>query len=140
MAEFNGNAIYLRMNGINVESLWKAVKLTQKVGDEEVTAGSGTVYSEHAAKLVDVDIEITLAYNDTQAATDMAAQYTATRIIPIVYGPEGNTAGKPCDNRNYLITDIDGPNTTVDKAVSELVFKGKGTGTPTKDIFKGETF
>lgn len=140
MAEYNGNSIYLRMNGINVESLWKQMDISLSVGDEDVTAGSGTAYEEHAAKLRAAKAKITLAYNDAQAATDMAAQYAASMVIPVVYGPEGNTAGKLCDNRNWLITGISGPSTNVDRSAVVLEFDLVGTGTPTKDIHKGETF
>jgi hypothetical protein len=140
MAEYNGNSVYLRMNSINVESLWKKMDISKSVADVEVTAGSGTVYEEHAAGLKGATAKITLAYNDTQAATDMAALYTALEVIPVVYGPEGNTAGKPCDSRNWLITGISGPSTQVSKEPVILEFDLVGTGTPTKDIHKGETF
>jgi len=140
MAEFNGNSVYLRMNSVNVESLWKQMDISLSVGDEDLTAGSGTAYEEHGAKLRGAKAKITLAYNDTQAATDMSAQYAASMVIPVVYGPEGSTAGKPCDSRNWLITGISGPSTAVDKPAVILEFELVGTGTPTKDIHKGETF
>src|SRR5690348_1153788 len=109
MAEFNGNAIYLRMSGVNTETLWQAVEISQTVDVVEVTAGSGTVYKENAAGLVAAKMTLTLAYNDTQAATDIAAQYAAARTMAVVYGPEGNAAGKPCDNRTWVVDSIEGP-------------------------------
>lgn len=140
MAEYNGNAIYLRMNSINVEALWKQMDISKAVADVEVTAGAGSVYEEHAGGLRSATAKITLAYNDTQAATDMAALYTATSIIPVVYGPEGSTTGKPCDSRNWLITGIAGPSTQVAMEPVILEFDLVASGTPTKDIHKGETF
>ena len=140
MAEYNGNAIYLRMNSVNVESLWKLMDIQKTVNDVDITAGSGTEYEEHAAGLKGAKAKLTLAYNDTQAATDMAAIHTATEIVAIVYGPEGNTAGKPCDNRSWLITNISGPSTKVEKEPVLLEFDLVGTGTPTKNIHHGDTF
>lgn len=140
MAEFNGNSIYLRMNSVNTEALWQAVEISQSVDVVEVTAGSGSVYKENAGGLVAAKMTITLAYNDTQAATDIAAQYVATHVIAVVYGPEGSTAGKPCDNRSWVVDSIDGPSTAVGKDAVILKFGLTATGTPTKDIFKGETF
>lgn len=140
MAEFNGNSIYLRMNAINVEALWKKMDISQAVGDEEVTAGSGSTHEEHAAKLIAAKAKITLAYNDAQAATDMAALWSASHVIAVVYGPEGSAAGKPCDNRNWLITNIAGPSTDVAKTAAVLEFDLVGTGTPTKNIHAGDTF
>ncbi len=140
MAEYNGNAISLSMNGVSVAALWKQMDISLSVGDEDVTAGSGSVYEEHAAKLRGAKGKITLAYNDTQAATDIAAQYTASSIIAVIYGPEGSATGKPCDNRSWLITGISGPSTNVDKSAVVLEFDLVATGTPTKDIHKGDTF
>ena len=140
MAEYNGNAIYLRMNAINVESLWKNMEISQSTGDEDVTAGAGSEYEKHAAKLRGASAKITLAYNDTQAATDMAALYTQNSIVAVVYGPEGSTVGKLCDSRNWLITGISGPSTNVEKTMVVLEFDLVATGTPTKNIYKGETF
>jgi len=140
MAEYNGNSIYLRMNAVNVEALWKQMDISKGVNDVEVTAGSGSTHEEHAAGLKSAKAKITLAYNDTQAATDMAALYVATEVIAVVYGPEGNTAGKLCDNRNWLITNISGPSTQVSKEPVLLEYDLVATGTPTKDIHKGDTF
>jgi len=140
MAESNTNAVYLRMNSVNIESLWKQMDISKGVADVDVTAGSGTAYEEHAAGLKSAKAKLTLAYNDTQAATDMAAIHTATEVVAIVYGPEGNTAGKPCDSRSWLITGISGPSTKVEKAPVLLEFDLVGTGTPTKDIHNGDTF
>lgn len=140
MAEYNGNAIYLRMNGVNVETLWKQMDISKGVADVEVTAGAGSVYEEHASGLKSATAKITLAYNDTQAATDIAALYVSTEVIAVVYGPEGNTVGKPCDQRNWLITSIAGPSTQVSKEPVLLEFDLVATGTPTKDIHTGATF
>ncbi len=140
MAEYNGNSIYLRMNGVNIESLWKMMDIGKGVNDVDVTAGAGTEYEEHAAGLKSGKAKITLAYNDAQAATDLAAVHTQNEIIAVVYGPEGSTVGKPCDNRNWLITNIAGPSTKVEKEPVLLEFDLVASGTPTKDIHKGDTF
>lgn len=140
MAEYNGNDIYLRMNGIDVEARWRQMDIARSVGDEDVTAGAGVEYEKHAAKLKAGTAKITLMYDDTQAATDMSALYNANSIITVVYGPEGNATGKPCDNRSWLITGITGPSTAYDKPAVMLEFDLVASGTPTKDIHKGETF
>jgi len=140
MAEFNGNTPYLRINSYNVESLWKSMEITKSVADVDVTAGSGSVYEEHAAGLKSAKAKLVIAYNDTQAATDLAGLYTALEVVNVTWGPEGNTSGKPCDNRSWLITDVSGPTQTVTKDAVVLEYSLVGTGTPTKDIHKGETF
>lgn len=140
MAELNGNSIFLTVGGISVGSLWKMFSIDKGVNDVDVSAGSGSTHEKHAAGLKSGKAKMTLAYNDTQAATDISALYQATEILAIVYGPEGNTAGKPCDQRNWLITGISGPTTKVEKEPVLLEFDLVGAGTPTKDLHKGDTF
>lgn len=140
MAEFNGNDVYLRFNGVDVEARWRTMEISRSVGDEDVSAGAGVEYEKHAAKLKSATAKISLIYDDTQAATDIAALHTTSSVVAVVYGPEGNTAGKPCDSRNWLITGISGPSTGHDKPLVMLEFDLVATGTPTKDIHKGETF
>jgi hypothetical protein len=140
MAEYNGNDIYLRMNGVDVEARWKEVTIGRKVGDEDMSSGAGIEYEKHAAKLKAGTAKVVLMYDDVAAANDMAALHTNSSIMAMVYGPEGNAAGKPCDNRNWLVTGINGPSTKADKPAVLLEFDLVATGTPTKDIHKGDTF
>jgi hypothetical protein len=140
MAVLNDNAIYLRLNNVNVEARWKTVEMSLSVGDEDITAGSGTDWEAHAGKLRGVKIKITLVYDDVAAATDAAAIWVASHVMGFVYGPEGSTTGKPCHNQSMLVTGITGPSTNVEKTEVVWEIEGMGTGTPTKNIYAGDTF
>jgi hypothetical protein len=139
MAEYNSNDIYLTINGVSVTARWRSFDLSLSVGDEDTSAGTGE-WEKHSAKLLGTKAKASLVYDDTQMATDQAALWTTTQKVAVVYGPEGNTAGKPCHNQTFLITGITGPTTGHDKPLVMWEFDMVGTGTPTKNIYAGDTF
>lgn len=140
MAEYSGNDVYLRMNAIDVEARWRSFDMTLNSGDEDVSAGAGVAWEKHAGKLLNVQGTIMLVYDDAQAATDFAALWDTDMVIPIVYGPENNTAGKPCHNQPFKINSIKGPTTNHNKTLVTLEFSVISSGVPTKNIYAGDTF
>ena len=134
MAEYNSNDIYLTINGVSVTARWRSFDLSLSV-----SAGTGE-WEKHAAKLMSAKAKASLVYDDTAAATDQAALWTTTQKVAVVYGPEGNTAGKPCHSQTFLITGITGPTTGHDKPLVMWEFDMVGSGTPTKNIYAGDTF
>jgi len=81
-----------------------------------------------------------LVYDDAAAAADFAALTTATDIMAVVYGPEGNATGKPCHDQDFKVNSIKGPTTNHDKTLVTLEYAVISTGTPRKNIFAGDTF
>lgn len=140
MPEYNGNNIYLTMNAVDVKARWRSFDMKLSIGDEDVSAGANVAWEKHASKLRNIGGTITLVYDDTAAAADMAALFTANDIIAVVYGPESNTAGKPCHNQNFKINGINGPTTNHDKTLVTLQYDLISTGVPTKNIYAGDTF
>lgn len=140
MPEYNGNNIYLTVNTVDVKAKWRSFEPKLNVGDEDVSAGAGVEWEKHANKLHNVSAKMVLIYDDTQAATDIAALHTTNDIVAIVYGPEGNAAGKPCHNQSFKIQSISGPTTNHDKTLVTMEFDLISTGTPTKNIYAGDTF
>jgi hypothetical protein len=140
MPEYNGNDIYLRINSVNVEARWRSFDPKISIGDEDVSAGAGIDWEKHASKLRNVSATITLVYDDTQAATDMAALVTSNDVVAIVYGPEGSAAGKPCHSQSFKVNGVSGPTTNHDKTLVTLAYDLISTGVPTKNIYAGDTF
>ena len=140
MAVYSGNDIYLTMNEVDVTARWRSFEMSLNVDEEDTSAGAGIDWKSRAAKLGEVQGTIMLVYDDTQAATDMAALYQADQIIAIDYGPEGNAAGKPRHAGNFFISSISGPSTNHDKTLVTLEFSVTSTGTPTANIYAGDTF
>lgn len=140
MPEYNGNAVYLTMNGVDVKARWRSFEMKLSIGDEDVSAGANIVWEKHADKLMNVGGTITLVYDDTQAATDMAALYTSNSVIAIVHGPEGNAAGKPKHDQDFKINGINGPTTNHDKTLVTLQYDVISHGAPRKNFYAGDTF
>lgn len=142
MATLNGNDIYLRVNSLDMEARWRGFDMKVGIDKEDTSAGAGTEHKKSAAKLKEVTAKLTIVWDTTSAPTDIAAIYglSNNNVIPVVYGPENNTAGKPKDDRDYLVTNITGPNTSVDKKLVMLEVDLVSTGEPRSNIYEGDLF
>jgi hypothetical protein len=142
MATVNTNDIYLRVNSVDVESRWRGMEMKLSIDKEDTSAGTGTTHKKSASKLQEVTAKVTIVWDSASAPTDIAALYglSSLHVIPIVYGPENNTTGKPKDDRDYLVTGINGPSTNVDKTLVMLEVDLVSTGEPRSNIYEGDTF
>ena len=140
MAELNGNNVHINVNGVNVAARWKQFDMTLNIGDEDVSAGAGIAWEKHAPKLKNVQAKLILAYDDVAAATDFAGLWTATDTFAVIYGPEGNAAGKPCHHQSFKVNSQKGPTTNHDRTAVLLEYDLISTGVPTKNIYAGDTF
>jgi hypothetical protein len=142
MATYNGNSVYLLVNAVNVEARWRGMEMKLAIDKEDTSAGAGTEHKKSAAKLKEATAKLTIVYDTATAPTDVAALYglSSLHVIPIVYGPEDNTAGKPKDDRDWLVTAINGPSTSVDKKLVMWEVDLVSTGEPRSNIYEGDTF
>lgn len=140
MPEYNGNDIYLRMNAIDVEARWRSFEMSLNTDEEDLSAGAGIAWKKRGSKLQDVSGTITLIYDDSTAAQNFADLWEDNQVIAVVYGPEGNAAGKPCHDQDFLITGISGPSTGHAKPAVMLEFSVSSTGVPRKCLYEGDTF
>lgn len=140
MATYNGNAISLTMNAQDVKAFWREFTPSLKSGDEDVSAGSGVQWEQHAGKLLVINAKMTLVYDDAAAAAAFAARWTASMITAIVFGPEGSAVGKPCLSASFKINGIDGPSPKYDESLVVLEYDLVSTGVPTKNMWAGDTF
>lgn len=140
MAVYNDNNIFLTVDGTDVSARWREFDMTFNSKDEDISAGSGVDWESHATGLWSITAKMTLVYDDTQAATDIAALYEADQVVTIIYGPENNTAGKPKHNGNFKINSIKGPSPSYDKKTVMLEFDLVSSGTPTTNLYAGGTW
>lgn len=140
MPEYNGNNIHLTVNAVDVKARWRTFEMKKNIGDEDVSAGAGIEWEKHASKLKNVGGTITLVYDDTAAAANMAALHTTNSIVAVVYGPEGNAAGKPKHDQDFLIKTISGPTTNHNKTLVTLQYEVISTGEPRSNFYAGDTF
>lgn len=140
MAVLNGNDVYLTMNAVDIRARWRSFEMSLSVDEEDTSAGASIDWKSRASKLKETSGTIVLVYDDATAAADQAALYEEDSIVEVVYGPEGNAAGKPCHQQDYMITGISGPSTKHDKPLVTLEYSVTSTGAPTKNIYAGDTF
>jgi hypothetical protein len=140
MPEFNGNNVHLTINAVDVGARWRSMEMTLNIGDENVSAGAGVEWEKHASKLKNIGATVTLVYDDSAAATDMAALVTANDIVAVVYGPENNTVGKPKHDQDFKINSVAGPSANHDKTLVTLTYTMISTDEPRSNIYAGDTF
>lgn len=140
MAEYNGNNIDLRVNGVDVKARWREFTLSKKVADVDVSAGANQRHEKHAAGLEVISAKMTLMYDDVAAATDMTNLYVSSQVVAITFGPEGNTAGKPKHVQSFKINSVNGPSPNHKKDAVMLEYDLVAAGAPTSDIYTGATF
>lgn len=140
MPEFNGNDIYLTINSVDVTARWRSIEMSMSIGDEDVSAGAGVEWEKHASKLKNVSATVTLVYDDTNAASDLFNLVVAGDVVAVVYGPEGNTAGKPKHDQDFKINSISGPSMNHDKTLVTLAWEMISSNAPRSNIYEGDTF
>jgi len=131
MAKYNGNGYYLSIGGVDVSAYVVDVNLTPSITSVDVTAGTGTAHMQRAEGLYDHTITITIA-----AVTE--AEYADTLLKgtqAVIYGLEGNAAGKPKHSQSFILTPVHSTAVTKDFVTHSL--SGEATAAPSDDMFAG---
>lgn len=139
MAVTNTNNVYLSWNGVNVSGYWaEQLNYEPSVDTEDVTAGAGATHVARLPTLKDNKMGFVVMYDDSTISTYVQNLKEGT-IGTLIYGPEGNTVGKPCFTGSMLIESIKfGQAIKKKKLAFELSFVQAAT--PTKTIQNGDTF
>ena len=150
MAVLNGNEAYLSVNSVVVadpgdatEKVFRMFRMSLSTGDENVTAGAGTNWEDHAGKLNVINGTITIVYNTSRVTADLAAisdQTAEGMLIPIIWGPERDVAGKPKHEQNFLVTQINGPEINAEKPLVTFEMTVVSSGEPTSNLYDGDTW
>jgi hypothetical protein len=137
MTSYVGNNIYLTIGGIVVHGLYKKVNLDPTTDTVDVTRGSGTNHMQREAGMRDTKMGITVGYETTQIQTQL--QYLLPGRYTVVFGPEGNTPGKPKHQQDFILT---GAPLEIDVSKKEVAFdiKLEGADAATADMYAGATF
>lgn len=137
MASYNGNNIYLSIDGTAVTAYFKSVNLKNTIESIDVTAGGNAEHRQRAGGLKSHSISISLAYE--AGAVDDYIQKLTPGAHTIIFGPESNTAGKPRHEQSFILT-----STAFEVGVEkpEVLFdiSGESAAAPTYDLFANATF
>jgi hypothetical protein len=138
MTPFNGNGIYLSINGITAAAdAFKSVDLKPKIDTVDTTRGAGTTHVQRATGLDDFDIAIEIGYEvetiQTQLGFLRPGRYT------VIFGPEGNGSGKPRHQQDFIFTEAP---LKIEVKKSEVAFSMKGiaAAAPVFNMYGGATF
>jgi hypothetical protein len=129
MATLNGNDVYLELDSVDVSAYWTGeVSRSASNNVVEVTAGAGQGTIQRASGLHDYALAIDVVYDVADLGT-YKSKLVKGSTYTLVYGPEGNDAGKPKDEVPVILASVDGPNPTINKdmVMFSLSFQGADT-------------
>lgn len=133
MAEYNGNGVYLDIDGTAIHSYFINVTLSPSVATVDVTRGAGATHIARAAGLKDTSASIQIGYDDSNASTIMAL-FDMGDTVTLTYGPEGSGTGKPKHVQSFLVTGA--PHTvSVSKEAVVWDISLEAAAAPTTDMY-----
>lgn len=138
MVAFNGNNVYLTINGISVCPFFAEMELERSVDTEDVTAGCGVTDMQRAPKLRDRSGKLKIVYDAGRVHEYIAELGEDTAFI--VYGPEGNVAGKPKHAQKFILEKVSGPGQSNDKKKVVFDISLKQADAPQDDMYAGAVF
>lgn len=140
MAVTNTNSNYLSFNSyVFSTALWtEEISSESSVDTEDMTAGAGATHIARAAKLKDNKMSFNVMYDDSTIATYVANLKEGT-VGTLIWGPEGNTVGKPCFTGSMILTS-NKLSQSVDKKKLMFELSFEQAAAPTKTIQNGDTF
>lgn len=134
MAQYNGNGIYLDIDGTQVDARFIEFTFETAMESVETTAGSSTVHRARAEGLKDTSATLRLGYDTTTIATDLPLIEVGTHTY--TYGPEGTNTGKPKHVQSFICTGVS-HGLTVDKQHVILEASLEAAAAPTTDMYAG---
>lgn len=137
MASYNGNGIYLTIDGLDVSAQFKSVTIEPTIESVDTTRGANTSHRQRNEGLRDTAFSCSLGYDTALVPTWITTLRPGLHTI--VFGPEGNAAGKPKHQQNFITTEAP-LEITVEK--DEVVFEiaGEAADAPVFDMYAGATF
>lgn len=137
MPRYNGNNIYLAIDGNVVGSQFKTVNLEPSIEAVDMTRGAGTTHMMRNEGLRDTTISMTLGYDTDLVPTWLTLLRPGEHTVE--FGPEGSATGKPRHQQKFIFTSAP---LEIDVTKQEVVFdiSGDGADAPIFDMFAGATF
>ena len=140
MATYSDNNIHLSVGGIVVNSYFTGeLSYDETTEEQDITAGANQNYRQTATGLRSCSLRVMLVHDDADWGSYKSI-FVPDAVVRVIYGPEGNAAGKPKFEGDCVITD--GPRHAISiektKVAHEITFKLSGD--PIATIYEGNTF
>lgn len=140
MPVLNGNQAYLYFNSIDLSGYWTdKIDFSKTNSTVEVTSGAGETYVEKAPGLNDTSMKFMVVYDSPNLAAYRTALVIGTQA-DLIFGPEGNVAGKPKFQCNMVLKGVKGPGNTIQKDMVSFELDFEGAAAPTATIEGGSVF
>ena len=123
MAKYSSNGVYLNWNGVNVSAKWTGqTNFTPTNSPTNVSAGANATHEEWNPGLNATGMAFNLYFDDDQAerAAYIGSLESGTKGT-LIYGPQGNAAGKPVHEQVMIVTAPTGPNAGQAKDVFQMI-------------------
>ena len=138
MARFNENNAFLSIGGRDVSGIWSEATITPSNSPVDVTAGAGKDDMQRLPGLNTHELTAILAY-DTDSVNDDIQSVKTGVLVRVIYGPEGNTAGKLKHEQDFILTSATFRQ-TVSKEFVMFNLSGSSANPPVADMYNGDTF
>lgn len=142
MAQYESNNAYLEIDGTDVSGYWTGTADAEQSADiKEGNYGAGQEYVRRVGGLIDTTISFSIIYDtETTAKAESFNLFRTGQIVDIVYGPEGQIAGKPRHAGKFYIDSLTGPSVDQEKAPVMVEISLSQQDEPTDDMYNGGVF
>lgn len=138
MATYSGNNDYLAIDGVDLGPYWREAEITPSMETADVTAGSGVTHRKRNAGLKDHAFKLTLVYDDDELQTILPVIKVGKHLV--VWGPEGNGAGKPKHQQYFHFTEAPTGGTYEKNEARVFDITCEAADSPIDDMYAGAVF
>lgn len=137
MARYNGNNIFLSIDGTVISSNWKEIEFTPSMEAIDTTQGVARKHLQRSEGLNDTAMTIIVGYDKD----NIQAQFALIKpgIHHIVFGPEGSATGQPRHEQSFIVTEAPFGQDVKKKEVA-FTLSCEGADEPVVDMHNGGVF
>lgn len=140
MPAINHNDAYLELGGVDISPVWSdKISPKYKNDKQETTSGSGVEWRTFNPGLNGWEAKITAIWWSEYIQEHLHLFKRGLKTT-LVWGPDGNDAGKPKFAASIIIDDVEGPTQSIEKEKWMYAISISGDGMPTSIIENGDTF
>lgn len=138
MAVYSGNKDYISIDGVNLSAYWREAEISPSMETADVTAGANVTHRSRNEGLNDYAFSLTIVYDDADLQTILPVIKPGRHLV--VYGPEGNVAGKPKHEQYFIWTEAPTGGNHEKSEARVFTISGEAAAPPISDMYAGAVF
>lgn len=139
MAALAANNGYISINGTVLNTYMVSVEPARSAAVIDTTSGFGSTHTKAAPGLKSTKFKLTVAYY-TEGVLTYLPLLDAGATRTVIFGPDGNDAGKLRHQQDFVFSSCNGPKIVVGKEMAIFECDLEGAGDPVYDMYEGDTF